>query len=52
MLGDGSLAGLETSARDAVNRLLANPDVQNVQESIRAGALKLSDYLAQMSMDR
>ncbi|KAJ7060748.1 hypothetical protein C8F01DRAFT_1140781 [Mycena amicta] len=48
-LQDTSLAGLETSARDAISRVLANPDVQNVGESIRAGALKLSDYLAQMS---
>ncbi|KAF7310016.1 Arf-GAP domain-containing protein [Mycena indigotica] len=46
---DTSLAGLETSAREAISRVLANPDVQNVGESIRAGALKLSDYLAQVS---
>lgn len=52
LLGDGSLSGLESAAKDVVNRLLANPDVQNMQESIRTGALKLSDYLAQMSMDR
>jgi len=49
MLGDGSLAGLENAARDAVSRIIANPDVQNLGESIRSGALKLSDYLAQMS---
>jgi len=49
MLGDGSLAGLENAARDAVSRIMANPDVQNLGESIRSGALKLSDYLAQMS---
>ncbi|EGN97806.1 hypothetical protein SERLA73DRAFT_55542 [Serpula lacrymans var. lacrymans S7.3] len=49
MLGDGSLAGFEVAARDAISRVMANPDVQNVGESIRAGALKLSDYLAQMS---
>ena len=41
LLGDGTLAGLETAARDAVSRVLANPDVQNVGESIRAGALKV-----------
>lgn len=41
MLGDGSLAGLETAAKDAIQRVLANPDVQNVGESIRAGALKV-----------
>jgi len=49
MLGDGSLAGIENAARDAVSRIIANPDVQNLGESIRSGALKLSDYLAQMS---
>ncbi|KAI1789968.1 ArfGap-domain-containing protein [Ganoderma leucocontextum] len=49
LLGDGTLAGLEVAARDAVSRVLANPDVQNAAESIRQGAMKLSDYLAQMS---
>jgi len=49
LLGDGSLSGLETAAKDAISRLMANPDVQNIGESIRTGALKLSDYLAQMS---
>ncbi|KDR77460.1 hypothetical protein GALMADRAFT_224816 [Galerina marginata CBS 339.88] len=49
LLGDGSLAGLENAAKDAISRVLANPDVQNVGESIRSGALKLSDYLASMS---
>jgi ADP-ribosylation factor GTPase-activating protein 2/3 len=52
VLGDGSLAGLETAARDAMGRFLSNPEVQNVGESIRTGALKLSDYFAQMNMDR
>ncbi|KAF8470963.1 hypothetical protein DFH94DRAFT_770378 [Russula ochroleuca] len=49
LLGDGSLSGLENAARDAVSRIMANPDVQNLGDSIRSGALKLSDYLAQMS---
>ncbi|KAH6911712.1 hypothetical protein BKA70DRAFT_1099289 [Coprinopsis sp. MPI-PUGE-AT-0042] len=49
LLGDGSLANLEYAAKDAVARLMANPDVQNAAESLRSGALKLSDYLAQMS---
>lgn len=49
MLGDGSLAGLESAAREAVTRIMANPDVQNLGENLRSGALKLSDYLAQMS---
>ena len=47
--GDGSLAGLEAAAREAMTRLMANPDVQNLGENIRTGVLKLSDYLAQMS---
>ena len=41
MLGDGTLSGLETAARDAMQRVLANPDVQNAAESIRAGAMKV-----------
>lgn len=41
MLGDGTLAGLEVAARDAMQRVLANPDVQNAADSIRAGALKV-----------
>jgi len=41
LLGDGSLAGLESAARDAYSRLLANPDVQNMGDSIRSGALKV-----------
>jgi ADP-ribosylation factor GTPase-activating protein 2/3 len=46
MLSDGSsLAGLEAGARDAVARVLANPDVQNVGYSIRDGALKVSGLL-------
>jgi len=49
LLGDGSLAGLETAAKDAISRVLANPDVQNVGDSIRSSAMKLSDYLASIS---
>lgn len=41
LLGDGSLAGLESAARDAYTKLLANPDVQSVGDSIRTGALKV-----------
>lgn len=44
----GSLAHLEIAAKDAISRVLANPDVQNVGESIRNGALKVnnsSDYM-------
>lgn len=43
LLGDGSLAGIETAARDAVTRIMANPDVQNLGESLRSGALKVCD---------
>ncbi|KZT69550.1 ArfGap-domain-containing protein [Daedalea quercina L-15889] len=48
VLGD-NLSNLEVAARDAIQNVLANPDVQKVGEGIRAGALKLADYLAQMS---
>lgn len=36
-----SMATVETAARDFVGRVMANPDVQNVGESIRTGALKV-----------
>ncbi|KAI5116299.1 hypothetical protein M0805_003654 [Coniferiporia weirii] len=48
VLGDGSIEGIQTAARDAIARVMANPDVQNGVENLRAGALKLSEYLAQM----
>jgi ADP-ribosylation factor GTPase-activating protein 2/3 len=41
LLGDGSLSGLEVAARDVVEKVLSNPDVQSVGESIRTGALKV-----------
>ena len=45
LLGDGSsLAGLENAARDAVTRVLSNPDVQNVGETIRTGALRVCQF--------
>lgn len=44
LLGDGNLANLEAAARDAIARVMANPDVQNVGESIRTGALKVRPY--------
>jgi hypothetical protein len=51
MLGDSSLAGLENAARDAVSRIITNPDVQNLGESIRSGALKVCYclFVARMS---
>ena len=42
LLGDGSLANIEAAAKDAVARVMSNPDVQQVGENIRAGALKVS----------
>ncbi|THH07107.1 hypothetical protein EW145_g3609 [Phellinidium pouzarii] len=48
VLGDGSIEGIQSAARDAIARVMANPDVQNGVENLRAGALKLSEYLAQM----
>ena len=39
--GDGALSNLEITAREAVSRIMANPDVQNAAESIRQGALKV-----------
>ena len=41
LLGDGTLSNLEVAAKDAISRVLANPDVQNAAESIRAGAMKV-----------
>lgn len=41
LLGDGSLAGLESAARDVYSRIVSNPDVQNMGDSIRSGALKV-----------
>ena len=41
LLGDGSLVGLESAAKDAIARVLANQDVQNLGESLRVGALKV-----------
>ncbi|KAH9992921.1 hypothetical protein BJV77DRAFT_962115 [Russula vinacea] len=41
-LDDGSLTGLENAARDVVSCIMANPDVQNLGDSIRSGALTLS----------
>ncbi|KAK4686843.1 ADP-ribosylation factor GTPase-activating protein 2/3, partial [Tremellales sp. Uapishka_1] len=48
-LGDNeSLAGLERGIRDMAGRLMENPDIRNLGEGIRQGALKLSDYLSQL----
>lgn len=39
----------EATARDYYQRLMANPDVQTGIESFRAGAMKLSQYLEDLS---
>jgi ADP-ribosylation factor GTPase-activating protein 2/3 len=45
LLGDGTLQNLEVAARDAIQRVMANPDVQSAADSIRAGALQVLDGL-------
>lgn len=40
-LNEESLQNLGANARDAVQRVLANPDVQSIGESLRTGALKV-----------
>jgi ADP-ribosylation factor GTPase-activating protein 2/3 len=43
--GNESLSALEASTRDALNRVMTKEEVQNALESVRAGALKVSnDY--------
>ncbi|OCF59994.1 ADP-ribosylation factor GTPase-activating protein 2/3 [Kwoniella mangroviensis CBS 10435] len=49
--GDGlmdneTIQGLERNIRDIAGRVMANPDVQNLGDQLRMGALKLSDYLS------
>ncbi|KAJ9476666.1 ADP-ribosylation factor GTPase-activating protein GLO3 [Pseudozyma hubeiensis] len=47
--GSGDFADLEATARDYYQRFMANPDVQSSIDSFRSGALKLSQYLEDMS---
>lgn len=42
VLGDGSLESVQAAAREAIYRVMSNPDVQNGVESLRAGALKVN----------
>lgn len=42
MGGDDAIAGLERGIRDMTERVLANPEVQQFGDQIRAGALKVS----------
>ncbi|RXK40730.1 ADP-ribosylation factor GTPase-activating protein 2/3 [Tremella mesenterica] len=48
-LGDNeTIQGLERGIRDLAGRVMANPDVQNLGDQIRQGALKLSDFLSSL----
>jgi hypothetical protein len=42
--GEG-LSGLESSARDALTRVLNSPDVQNLGEGLRTGVVKVRLYV-------
>lgn len=47
--GDDWAGDFEQTAKEYYSRLMANPDVQQGIESFRAGAMKLSQYLEDMS---
>ncbi|KAG8981737.1 ADP-ribosylation factor GTPase activating protein, ER-Golgi transport [Tulasnella sp. 427] len=47
--GGETLAAAEAAARDAIQRIMDNPDVQNAAETLRQKALQFSSYLADMS---
>lgn len=44
--GSETLQNLERNARDMASRVMADPNVQQLTDQIRTGALKLSDFLA------
>lgn len=46
MEGNETLQNLERNARDMASRVMADPNVQNLTDQIRTGALRLSDFLA------
>ncbi|SNX81857.1 related to GLO3 - zinc finger protein [Melanopsichium pennsylvanicum] len=47
--GSGDFSDIEATAREYYQRFMANPDVQSSIDSFRSGALKLSQYLEDMS---
>lgn len=49
LLGDGSLEGVQTAAREALQRVMSNPDVQNGVETLRQGALKVLPFVIRCS---
>jgi ADP-ribosylation factor GTPase-activating protein 2/3 len=46
MDGNETFQNLERNAREMAGRVMADPNVQNLTDQIRTGALRLSDYLA------
>lgn len=51
-IASDNLSGIENAARDAIQRVMNNQDVQQLGEALRTGGLKLSEYLAKMGSDR
>ena len=51
-LENETLAGLERNVRDAAGRFMQNPDVQNLTDQIRTGALKVSPARGAFSTSR
>jgi ADP-ribosylation factor GTPase-activating protein 2/3 len=47
--GEDWAGDFEQTAKEYYSRLMANPDVQSGIESFRSGAMKLSQYLEEMS---
>jgi len=45
LLGDGNLSNLESAAKDTIARVMANPDVQQLGETLRTGAMKVCHTL-------
>ncbi|BEI86181.1 hypothetical protein CcaverHIS002_0604680 [Cutaneotrichosporon cavernicola] len=46
--GNETLQGLERNVRDIAGRVMADPSVQQLGDQIRAGALRLSDFLGSL----
>lgn len=46
--GNETIQNLERNIQDMAQRVMANPDVQQLTDQIRAGALKLSDFLSSL----
>ncbi|KAL7420178.1 ADP-ribosylation factor GTPase activating protein, ER-Golgi transport [Cryptotrichosporon argae] len=46
--GNEALQAVERNVRDIAGRVMADPNVQNLTDQIRQGALKLSDFLSSL----